>query len=84
MSKKLQVLADPVVVNFFRNEIFFIFKKITTTGSTNTCVYFTFDLGSFNWIYKEIRQEVVNEWYIWVIGPWKAFALVLADWQISM
>ena len=72
MSKKLQVLLDPIVViffenaldptlvNFFGNDFFFISKKITTTGSTNTCTFFTFNLDSFNCIYIEIRQEFVN------------------------
>ena len=53
-QKNLQVLADPVVVNFFENaldptlvnffgnDFFFISKKITTTGSTNTCTFFYF------------------------------------------
>ena len=31
--KKIQVLADPVVVNFFEMQLTFL-KKITTTGSS--------------------------------------------------
>ena len=39
-KKKIQVLVDPVVVNFFGNENSLISKKITTIGSTNTCNFF--------------------------------------------
>ena len=43
MSKKLQVLVDPIVVIFLEMKKFSFPKKFTTTGSTNTCIFFTFD-----------------------------------------
>ncbi len=66
-------------------KIFSFLKKLQRLDQPKLVFFFTFDLGSFNWIYKEIRQEVVNNDMVlqgttkW---PWKAFALVLANCQI--